>query len=638
MSVKQYTKSNTPRKNYNYKDPSTPSTTTEEVRIQATGGSITTAGAYTIHTFTSNATFTVTQGTLQELDYFVIAGGGPAGRSVDTLGACGGGAGGALMNWLGITDNDVYPAKFSQCIGPKVYTKSGDVWTVNVGLGGTGLDSNSSNNCGGDSWILRNGGEQIRCYGGGGGGGGSAKFVGYNGGCSGGTAGASGSANTGTPNTWVSSPGYSILTGELQYHFTYGKTNWPYKQGNGNSVIGVTGINSRSNASAGCFTAGPYYWTGAVNTDTVRGNGSQPYPGYGIRTVFGGIYQTYGNGGFQGLQYQPSNGAAVPDTPTTPGSGGHSRNSTTTGAGGSGSNGVVIFRYLNNKTIAAANVELLLVAGGGGAGGINTGGGGGGGSVQYYGNETGNTGGTFVLYNGTYPVTVGAGGVLGPNSLVSNLGGASFITGVPCDTVTHYGSPKANTWGSFIAYGGGSKFRALEELHGSGHGVRSIASAFQYGLPHPDHGFRGGLGGSDVSGGGGGAGAVGGNGVAGTSGGAGGIGKAFSISGTSTYYGGGGGSGKVTAGGTTAAGGLGGGANGFNGTATTTFNGTVNTGGGGGGGYSQTSGGAGGSGIVILRYPDSYPAANGTTGSPTITTSGGWRTYTFTQSGSISFG
>jgi hypothetical protein len=49
------------------------------------------------------------------------------------------------------------------------------------------------------------------------------------------------------------------------------------------------------------------------------------------------------------------------------------------------------------------------------------------------------------------------------------------------------------------------------------------------------------------------------------------------------------------------------------------------------------SGGDGGSGIVILRYPDTFIAASSTTGSPTISTSGGFRIYKWTSSGSITF-
>ena len=69
--------------------------------------------------------------------------------------------------------------------------------------------------------------------------------------------------------------------------------------------------------------------------------------------------------------------------------------------------------------------------------------------------------------------------------------------------------------------------------------------------------------------------------------------------------------------------------------------GSANTGNGGGGNNfptgTLTSGGAGGSGKVSIRYSSTFPAAASTTGSPTITTSGGYRVYTWTSSGSITF-
>jgi hypothetical protein len=68
-------------------------------------------------------------------------------------------------------------------------------------------------------------------------------------------------------------------------------------------------------------------------------------------------------------------------------------------------------------------------------------------------------------------------------------------------------------------------------------------------------------------------------------------------------------------------------------------NGTVGGGGGGGGTYQSgyLAGASGGSGAVIIRYADTYASATNTTGSPTITVSGGYRVYKFTSSGSITF-
>jgi hypothetical protein len=49
------------------------------------------------------------------------------------------------------------------------------------------------------------------------------------------------------------------------------------------------------------------------------------------------------------------------------------------------------------------------------------------------------------------------------------------------------------------------------------------------------------------------------------------------------------------------------------------------------------AGGTGGSGVVIIRYADTFASATSTTGSPVITVSGGYRIYNFTSSGTITF-
>ena len=126
--------------------------------------------------------------------------------------------------------------------------------------------------------------------------------------------------------------------------------------------------------------------------------------------------------------------------------------------------------------------------------------------------------------------------------------------------------------------------------------------------------------------------------------GAGGSGGTSSYSGSSLGYGGYGGAGGNA--GTDSYGtGAGGGQSGVNGggdggyaAGQAGFAGRANSGGGGGGGGGWGGGpGAGGTGTVIIQYLETLDAAESTTGSPTISTSGGYRIYNFTGSGSITF-
>ena len=63
--------------------------------VVATGGTVTTSGLYTIHTFTTSGTFTPTVG--GTVEYLVVGGGGGAGGG-DSVGRGGGGGGGL---WIG---------------------------------------------------------------------------------------------------------------------------------------------------------------------------------------------------------------------------------------------------------------------------------------------------------------------------------------------------------------------------------------------------------------------------------------------------------------------------------------------------------------------------------------------------------
>jgi hypothetical protein len=265
-------------------------------------------------------------------------------------------------------------------------------------------------------------------------------------------------------------------------------------------------------------------------------------------------------------------------------------------------------------------VDSLTIVSGGGGGGhygpadstVGCGGGGAGGVKTF--TNAGFIPGT------TYTVTVGAGAARRSGS--SNLDGNN-------------GSPSSVSTFSTSGGGGGANNGGTGQNGGSGGGSA-----------------RGGAGGTGISGegnngggthspeyqyaasGGGGKAAAGttptgasipGNGGAGTT-----------IEGYSAGGGGGGGTTNTASGGSGVGGSNGGGRGSSAGAAP--VDGTANTGGGGGGnaaGGSGTNSSAGGSGFVLLKYADSKAAIPATTGSPTITVSGGFRYYYFTGSGSF---
>jgi hypothetical protein len=127
-------------------------------------------------------------------------------------------------------------------------------------------------------------------------------------------------------------------------------------------------------------------------------------------------------------------------------------------------------------------------------------------------------------------------------------------------------------------------------------------------------------------------------------GGAGGAGRQYSITGTALFYAGGGGgcgNGNLATG---AAGGSGVGGDGKgntdNSNTQVATNGATNTGSGGGGTRDTGSGGSGGSGVVVLAYPDTFPAITTIPGTLTYNqpTRSGYRVYRFTAgSGTITF-
>ena len=258
---------------------------------------------------------------------------------------------------------------------------------------------------------------------------------------------------------------------------------------------------------------------------------------------------------------------------------------------------------------AALNVQYLVIAGGGGGTSEISGGGGAGG---YRTSATGQTSGRnsstesalALSVSTNYTVTVGGGGATGSNgsnsvfSTITSTGGARGVT-----------------------------FQQNGVSGGSGSGAGGYNAAATGGAGTANQGFDGGNNGGSTpraAGGGGGAGGNGGVGGAGLGsiGGARGAGLSNNITGSGvTRALGGKGGDMATPSSSQAAGGA-----------------NTGDGGSGGGSYGE-AGRAGGSGVVILKYPDSYTITIGAglTGS-TAGPSGGFKVSTVTAgTGNVSF-
>ena len=261
------------------------------------------------------------------------------------------------------------------------------------------------------------------------------------------------------------------------------------------------------------------------------------------------------------------------------------------------------------ENIPPLTVDYLVVAGGGSGGGsrsfsnTSSGAGGAGGLRTSYGSTTGGGGSaesSLVLQESTaYTVTVGAGGAGSISHANGNPGSNSVFS-----TITSAGG----------GYGsGGSNSNAQAGSGGSGGGAHYGGTG---GAAVTSPAVQGYAGGDDTSSerngaGGGGAGAAGANSIS-TAAGDGGNGLAVSITGTSVPYAGGGGGGSAYNG-EGGSGGTEGAGDGANGNASAT-SGSNNTGGGGGGGSASDTygyGAAGGSGIVSIRYPNTYQVTVG---------------------------
>lgn len=263
--------------------------------IVATGGTITTSGGNTIHTFTSSGTFTVTSGN-GTVNYLVVAGGGGGGSFIGG----GGGAGGMRTGTLAVT--------------PQAYT-------VTVGAGGA-VDANGNDSV--FSTITSTGGGKGGLYmagtgGSGGSGGGGA-----------GTDGVTTSSTGGAGNTPSTSPSQGNNGGSsFSAGFTAGASG-----GGGAGAVGAN-AGASNGAAGGNGTASSI--SGASVTYAGGGGG-------GARAFNSGTGGAGGSGG--GGAGGGINGTAVAGTANT-GGGGGGHGFTDGVSAAAGGSGIVVISYSN---------------------------------------------------------------------------------------------------------------------------------------------------------------------------------------------------------------------------------------------------------------------------------------------------
>ncbi|HJN40007.1 MAG TPA: hypothetical protein QGH28_07495, partial [Chloroflexota bacterium] len=269
-----------------------------------TGGTITTSGGNTIHTFTSSGTFTVNTGASGNVEYLVVAGGGSGGNRANT----GGGGGGGYLEHAS-----------------KAVTAQG--YTVTVGGGGTGGSNvNGSNSSFHGSTAI---------------GGGYSNQEGSSGnsGGSGGGGGASASGGSGTQGDSGGATGYGNNGGA-------GDGGGSVTAGGGGGGAGAAGSNSTS-GNGGTGGAGRSSdITGSAVTYAGGGGGSSQFNSGGAGGSGGG-----GNGGAGG-----GNGGA--GTANLGGGGGGS----STGTSGAGGSGVVIIAFTTGDLSADAVAAVAAVS------------------------------------------------------------------------------------------------------------------------------------------------------------------------------------------------------------------------------------------------------------------------------------
>lgn len=268
----------------------------------ATGGTVTSYGSYTVHTFTGNGTFTVSNGS-KACDILIVAGGAGGGGQHG-----GGGGAGGLIELPG------------NIIGPGSYS---------ITIGGKGLGSQNGSDTTAFSQTAKGGGR----------GGSYTDLAGGTGGVGGGGGGGSG----GYPPGSNTSPAGTTNQGSVVSPYT--GTAFGTNGGSGQAGPGTHGGGGGGGAGNGGNNAtepnGANGGAGRQN-DYATGSG-QYYAAGGGGGSWNGTIGSGGTGG--GGDGSLGNNVSTAPSATTKGSGGGG-NGGQGRTGGSGDDGIVVIRYL----------------------------------------------------------------------------------------------------------------------------------------------------------------------------------------------------------------------------------------------------------------------------------------------------
>jgi len=284
----------------------------------AAGGTITTSGGYTIHTFNSSGTFVANRNL--DVEYLVVAGGGGGGAQHGG----GGGAGGYRCSVTGESSGGGASAE------QRLRVLTGTSYNVIVGAGGSGALATATNGGGTIGTMGSNSSfSNITSVGGGGGAAWTNKGATTGGSGGGGNGGDAGATATGASGT--SGQGYAGGNGTGNY------------SAGGGGGAGAVGGNGVSGTLAGAGGVGVASSITGSSVARAGGGGGGIYIASG--TASGGAGGT-GGGGTGGWSDGAGTQRAAPTNGTTnTGSGGGGNGTFNTNAG-SGGSGVVIIRYL----------------------------------------------------------------------------------------------------------------------------------------------------------------------------------------------------------------------------------------------------------------------------------------------------